>query len=129
MREKSFYPRIKYQLSLSGVQEYSIRAFHTLCLQEANSTERLCICPSTSVHSLLADVISKFRVSTHIIHLLDVCFFSLLFYLRILEMNRYFFCGSFMFFLSCVCYAFVCVCALVVTCWERADLLALVCCV
>ena len=33
------------------------------------------------------------------------------------------------FFLSCVCYAFVHVClfCLVVTCWERADLLALVC--
>ena len=25
-------------------------------------------------------------------------------------LRRYFFCGSFMFFLSCVCYAFVCVC-------------------
>ena len=35
-----------------------------------------------------------------------------------------------MFFLSCVCYAFARVClymCLVVTCWERADLLALVC--
>ena len=33
------------------------------------------------------------------------------------------------FFLSCVCYVFVCVClfVIVVTCWERADLLALVC--
>ena len=31
-------------------------------------------------------------------------------------------------FLSCVCYAFVCLfICLVVTCWERADLLALVC--
>ena len=38
--------------------------------------------------------------------------------------------GYFMFsFLSCVCYAFVRVCLYVpmVTCWERADLLALVC--
>ena len=44
--------------------------------------------------------------------------------------SRYFYCGSFMgFFLFCVCYAFVCVCllCLVVTCWIRADLLALVC--
>ena len=34
-----------------------------------------------------------------------------------------------MLFLVCVCYAFVCVClcCLVVTCWERVDLLALVC--
>ena len=37
-----------------------------------------------------------------------------------------------MFSLSCVCYAFVCVCLhaymiLVVTCWKRAGLLALVC--
>ena len=42
--------------------------------------------------------------------------------------KRYF-CGLFMFFLSCVCYAFVCIC-LFVPCghlWERADLLALVC--
>ena len=33
------------------------------------------------------------------------------------------------FFLSCVCYVFVCVCLYVflVTCWERADLLALIC--
>ena len=34
-------------------------------------------------------------------------------------------CG---FFLSCVCQAFVSVhCCLVVSCWERADLLAIVC--
>ena len=32
-----------------------------------------------------------------------------------------------MFSLSCVCYAFVSICLYVVTCWERADLLALVC--
>ena len=44
--------------------------------------------------------------------------------------RRYFFCGSFMFF---VCLVFVMsLCAsvymcFVVTCWERADLLALVC--
>ena len=31
-------------------------------------------------------------------------------------------------FMSCVCHAFASVhCCLVVTCWERADLLALVC--
>ena len=44
--------------------------------------------------------------------------------------RRYFCCGSFMLFLSCVCYTFVrasVYCCLVVTCWERADLLALVC--
>ena len=41
--------------------------------------------------------------------------------------RRYFFCGSFMLFLSCVCYAFVRVCLLLPCCWERADLLALVC--
>ena len=37
--------------------------------------------------------------------------------------------GSFMLFPSCFCYAFVCVCywCLVVTCWRRVDLLALVC--
>ena len=34
-----------------------------------------------------------------------------------------------MFFLSCVCYAFVFVCfmCLVVICWEKADPLALIC--
>ena len=33
-----------------------------------------------------------------------------------------------MLFLSCVCHAFASVhCCLVATCWERADLLALVC--
>ena len=44
--------------------------------------------------------------------------------------SKAYFCGSFMgFFLSFVCYTFVRVCylCLVVTCWERADLLALVC--
>ena len=42
--------------------------------------------------------------------------------------RRYFFCGSFVLLMSCVCYAFASVyCCLVVTCWERADLLALVC--
>ena len=40
----------------------------------------------------------------------------------------YFFCGSFVLFMSCVCHAFMSVhCCLVVTCLERADLLALVC--
>ena len=40
---------------------------------------------------------------------------------------RYFFCGSFVFFMSCVCHAFASVhCCLVATCWEMADLLALV---
>ena len=40
----------------------------------------------------------------------------------------YFFCGSFVLFMSCVCQPFMSVhCCLVVTCWERADLLALVC--
>ena len=37
--------------------------------------------------------------------------------------RRHFFCGSFVLFLSCVCHSFVSVhCCLVVTCWERADL-------
>ena len=38
-------------------------------------------------------------------------------------------CGFYVFVLTCVCYvlcASVCMC-FVVTCWERADLLALVC--
>ena len=40
----------------------------------------------------------------------------------------YFFCGSFVFLMSCVWYAFASVnCCLVVTCLERADLFALVC--
>ena len=42
---------------------------------------------------------------------------------------RCFFCGSFMLFLSCfvmLSCTSVCRC-LVVTCWERADILALVC--
>ena len=42
--------------------------------------------------------------------------------------RRFFFCGSFVLFLSCVCHACGSVhCYLVVTYWERADLLALVC--
>ena len=42
--------------------------------------------------------------------------------------RRYFFCGSFVLFMSCVCHAFVSVhSCLVVTCWERAHLLAFVC--
>ena len=40
----------------------------------------------------------------------------------------YFFCGSFVLFMFCDCHAFASVhCCLVVICWERADLLALVC--
>ena len=39
-----------------------------------------------------------------------------------------FFCGSFVLFMSCVCHASASVhWCLVVTCWERADLLDLVC--
>ena len=39
----------------------------------------------------------------------------------------YFFCESFVLFMTCVCYAFASVhCCLVVTSWERTDLLALV---
>ena len=42
--------------------------------------------------------------------------------------RRYFFCGPFVLFMSCVCHAFASVhCCLVATCWGRADLLALVC--
>ena len=42
--------------------------------------------------------------------------------------RRYFFCGPFVLFMSCVCHAFASVhCCLVATCWEIADLLALVC--
>ena len=45
--------------------------------------------------------------------------------------RRYFFCGSFMgVFLSCVCLVFampLCASVYMCTCWERADLLALVC--
>ena len=41
--------------------------------------------------------------------------------------RRYFICGSVVLFMSCVCQAFTSVhCCLVVTCWEKADLLALV---
>ena len=41
--------------------------------------------------------------------------------------RQYFFCGSFVFFASCVSHAFASVhCCLVVTYRERADLLALV---
>ena len=40
---------------------------------------------------------------------------------------RYFFCESCVLLMSCVCHAFASVhCCLVVTCWERANLLALV---
>ena len=42
--------------------------------------------------------------------------------------RQFFVCGSFVLFLSCVCHALLSVhCCLVVTCWERAGLLALVC--
>ena len=42
--------------------------------------------------------------------------------------RRYFFCGSFVLLMSCVSHAFVSVYrCLVVVCWERPDLLALVC--
>ena len=43
-------------------------------------------------------------------------------------LRRYFFCGSFHLFSSGVCHAFASVhCCHVDTCWERDDLLALVC--
>ena len=39
--------------------------------------------------------------------------------------RRCFFCGSFLLFMICVCHAFLSFhFSLVVTCWERADLLA-----
>ena len=42
--------------------------------------------------------------------------------------RRYFFCGLFLLCMSCVCHAFASVyCCHVMTCWEKADLLALVC--
>ena len=42
--------------------------------------------------------------------------------------RRYLLCGSFVLFMSCLFHAFASVyCCLVVTCWERADLLAFVC--
>ena len=42
--------------------------------------------------------------------------------------RRCFFCGSYLLFMFCVCHAFLSVgCGLVVTCWKRANLLALLC--
>ena len=42
--------------------------------------------------------------------------------------RRYFFCGSFVLLMSCVFHAFLSVhCCLMTSCWEMADLLALVC--
>ena len=42
--------------------------------------------------------------------------------------RRYFFCRSFVLFLSCMCHAFASVlCCLVVTCWKRTDVFDLVC--
>ena len=42
--------------------------------------------------------------------------------------RQYFFCGSFVLFMSCVCHAFPSIhCCYVVTCWAWADLLALIC--
>ena len=41
--------------------------------------------------------------------------------------GQYLFCGSIVLFMSCLCHAFAPVhCCLVITCWERADLLDLV---
>ena len=55
-----------------------------------------------------------------------ICLFWCLSYIHF--PRWYFFCGSFVLFMSCVCHTFTSVhCCLVVTCWERADLLALVC--
>ena len=43
-------------------------------------------------------------------------------------LRRYFFCGSFVIFMSCVCNVLTSVhCCLDVTCWEKADLLTLAC--
>ena len=51
-------------------------------------------------------------------------------YILLTVPRRYFFCGSFMF-LFCLVFAMFCARSVymcfVVTCWERADLLALVC--
>ena len=42
--------------------------------------------------------------------------------------RRCFFRGSFLLFMFCICHAFLSVhCSLVITCWERAYLLALLC--
>ena len=42
--------------------------------------------------------------------------------------RRCFFCGSFLIFMFGACHAFLSVhCSLVVTCWERAGLLVLLC--
>ena len=42
--------------------------------------------------------------------------------------RRHFFCGSFLLFVFRVCHLFLSArCSLVVTCWEMADLLALLC--
>ena len=65
--------------------------------------------------------VNYFQVSSNFLHA-----FVDLFLLTI--PIRYFFCGSFVLYMSCVFHAFASVhCSLVVTCWERADLLALVC--
>ena len=49
-------------------------------------------------------------------------------HLHVMAFACFVLCGSFVLYLYCVCHALGSVhCCLVVTCWERADLLALVC--
>ena len=53
-----------------------------------------------------------------------------LIYILLTVPRRYFFCASYVFFLSCACYVPLCMSVymcLVVICWERAAFLALVC--
>ena len=75
-------------------------------------------------HQYLASYMHSIT-STSLFYILKHKISNLIFLLTV--PRRYFFCRSFMLFLSCVSHAFASVyCCLVVTCWERADLLALV---
>ena len=73
--------------------------------------------------SVLKALPGKLDIKRHSPSILYLAFKSLLTVPR-----RYVYCGSFVLFMPCVCHAFASVhYCLVVTCLERADLLALVC--
>ena len=92
---------------------------------EDSSLSSLGIMPSGQAALEILRACRSFRMTFSVTWISDILWFGKWFLLTV--PRQFFFCGSFMFFLYCVCYAFVRVCCLVVTYWERADLLAFVC--
>ena len=124
-----------FHLSLHCLQMYLFRGFsNTNGYQELFFNEKnrcLPLLGKKNNHKIAISYVTRGIICKIYMYMQELWFlYMTLSECALLRVPRwYFFCGSFMFFcLVCAMHLYVSVyMCLVVTCWERADLLALVC--